>query len=150
MPQRGRHTLGADEKVAILKSYKLKLEIIWSMLLFRCKFQYFGILLEGKWINRIILHFLRPCLYGGELPGWPSYSVCRDKVTNKCFVYIYMEVPQSSGKHACSFGKSSSRLAEFPGQSIYMVKYSSCLGEIPPLSSFHQKLTKANFPVCAM
>ena len=71
------------------------------------------------------------------LPGQTIALFIWNRVTRHSYVQytVLHEVPQSSGKHACAVGKSSSRLAEFPRQSIYMVKYSSRLGEIPPLST---------------
>ena len=73
----------------------------------------------------------------------PSYSALICSIHCSYVKYLnlaakcHFRPPFSHGKktHACAVGKSSSRLAEFPGQSVYMVKYSSHLGEIPPLST---------------
>ena len=47
-------------------------------------------------------------LYGTELLGTHMFNTL-----------LLHEVPQSSGKHACAVGKSSSRLAEFPGKRLH-------------------------------
>jgi hypothetical protein len=46
--------------------------------------------------------------------------------------------------YACVVGKSSSRLAEFPGQSVYMAKHSYLAWARP--ASFHWELDKVRYP----
>ena len=63
----------------------------------------------------------------------PSYSALICSI--HCSYMKYLNLAAKARNYACAVGKSSSRLAEFPGQSVYMVKYSSRLGEIPRLST---------------
>ena len=47
-----------------------------------------------------------------------------------CGYMKYLYLAANARKHTCAIGQSSSSLAEFPRQRVYMVKYSSCLSEI--------------------
>jgi hypothetical protein len=99
--------------------------------------------------------------------SYPVDRVTRFAGTNKRSVYMelsysalvcsihssymkYLNLAAKSRIHACAVGKSFSQLAEFPGQNVYMVKYSSRLGEIQPLFTGNSPSYSANSSrICA-